>query len=159
MGAHHYYSAQRRKVAGVKLKQSQSGGDTTRRFGFLTFTFFFLLLRRRLLCLRRQSRNCPRLKAKVCRLLCRSAEFVVMVLKSRKLRSCFMTTTAERRISKTLSRETQKISLFLAYSVFFDKKIRQTAVNVTQFSYNFPVHHLVVNNLLFVCIKQAIRYS
>ena len=28
-------------MAGVKLKQSQSGGDTTRRFGFLTFTFFF----------------------------------------------------------------------------------------------------------------------
>ena len=118
LGAHDYYSVQRRKVAGVKLKQSQSGGDTTRRFGFLTFTFFFLLLRRRLLCLRRQSRNCPRLKAKVCRLLCRSAEFVVMVLKSRKLRSCLMTTTAERRISKTLSRDAQKISLFLANSVF-----------------------------------------
>ena len=70
-----------------------------------------------------------------------------------------MTTTAERRISKTLSRETQKISLFLANSVFFDKKIRQTAVNVTQFSYNFSVHHLAVNNLQFVCIKQSIRYS
>ena len=68
---------------------------------------------------------------------------------------------SQRRISKTLSTDTQKISLFLANSVFFwrDKKIRQTAVNVTQLSYNFSVHHLVVNNLLFVCIKQAIRYS